>query len=127
MQITLNITQHPASPEQLAAGVINAGDRAMLSAAMTFDSLPYDGQVTVRAETLAGWAALQKTPDGEKFKRALIGGVPFLMAPLIAALRKVEIEPVFAFSVRDSVESVQADGSVRKTAIFRHGGFVVAE
>ena len=34
------------------------------------------------------------------------------------------INPVYAFSVRESEEQVQADGSVKKVAVFRHRGFV---
>jgi len=30
----------------------------------------------------------------------------------------------YDFSRRESVEEVQADGSVRKTAVFRHAGFI---
>ena len=49
------------------------------------------------------------------------------MEPLVMALREHEIPTLFAFSRRESVEETQADGSVRKTVLFRHVGFVGAE
>ena len=48
------------------------------------------------------------------------------MADLAKELRLRSIEPVFAFSVRETEEKVQPDGSVKKVAIFRHAGFVQA-
>ena len=33
--------------------------------------------------------------------------------------------PIYAFSVRESVEETLPDGTVHKTACFRHKGFVV--
>jgi hypothetical protein len=49
------------------------------------------------------------------------------MAPLEVALRAHGITPLYAFSVRESVDQVQPDGSVRKVATFRHAGFVGCE
>ena len=49
-----------------------------------------------------------------------------LVADLAKELRLRSIEPVFAFSVRETEEKVQPDGSVKKVAIFRHAGFVQA-
>ena len=36
------------------------------------------------------------------------------------------IRPVYAFTARDSVDAEQADGSVKKVAVFKHLGFVEA-
>jgi len=44
----------------------------------------------------------------------------------VDALRDQGIEPVYAFSVRESIEQTQPDGSVRKVNVFRHAGFVDA-
>ena len=54
----------------------------------------------------------------------MIGGAPYLMAPLENVLMKNNRVPVYAFSVRESVEQIQSDGSVVKNNIFRHKGFV---
>ena len=48
------------------------------------------------------------------------------MGPLAAALREQGLEPVFAFTERVSVDEPQTDGSVRKTAVFKHSGWVPA-
>lgn len=57
---------------------------------------------------------------------AMIGGAPYLMAPLERALRRVGVRPVYALSERASEEQVQPDGGTKKVAVFRHAGFVEA-
>lgn len=57
----------------------------------------------------------------------MIGGAPFLMGPLERALKELPYPPEwvgYAFSTRESVDEKQADGSVKKIAVFRHRGFV---
>ena len=54
----------------------------------------------------------------------MLGGAPFFMIVLHEMLADNGINPVYAFSVRESEEQVQADGSVKKVAVFRHRGFV---
>lgn len=122
----LNLTQHPATAEQAETGVIDLPptERQELLALLTFEELPDALAVRQRAwaiETLAATAAMQLGATA-----AMIGGAPFLMAPLEAALRQCGIEPLYAFSRRESVEEAQPDGSVRKTNVFRHAGFVPA-
>lgn len=117
----LNLTQHPATPEQLAAGVVDlvGDDLARLKRLLTFEDFLSTGETVERAQLIAEWAGLHD-PFPE---RAMIGGAPWLMAPLAAALREHCIQPVFAFSVRDVQEQVHADG-IRKVVVFRHEGFV---
>ena len=150
---TLNLTQHNPSPEQRAAGVIDlpafpcgeafetardATGRADMAALecldgalpaaealtrlLNFEELPDIGQVRRRAVLIAALAAEAAARTGAS--RALIGGFLPLMEPLSAQLRARGVEPVFSFTKRESVEAVQPDGSVRKTAVFRHVGFV---
>jgi hypothetical protein len=123
----LNLTQHTASPEQVAAGVVDLSlaDRATVSKLLTFDTLPtaYSGTITDRALALADFAS-KYAP--EAVTQAMIGGAPWLMASLEAALLAKGIEPLYAFSVRESVDQPQADGSVRKVNIFKHAGFIPA-
>lgn len=59
-------------------------------------------------------------------EQAMIGGAPWLMEPLAKRLRAHGIIPLFAFSRRESIEQVQQDGSVRKTNVLKHAGFVEA-
>jgi len=137
----LNLTQHSPTPEQIAAGVvwgeISDAQETEVRALLTFDTLPTPVEVRHRAERLAEIAASAFTivdyggdsglVSNESFKFAMIGGAPYLMAPLESALRARGITPVYAFSVRESVDQVQPDGSVRKVAVFRHAGFVGCE
>jgi len=114
----LNLTQHAATEEQIASGVYEPQDKAGVQRLLTFESLPSMEEIEARSFNLAGYPAL----DGAT--AAMIGGAPFLMPALDAALRKYGITPVYAFSVRESVDQTQQDGSVRKVAVFRHAGFV---
>lgn len=137
-----NLTQHPATPEQLAAEVFDPTpeQRAEIVQLLTFDELPSRSEIADRAYQLAmiAYAALharhaslsaeQQEVESRRGtgRCAMIGGAPYLMAPLQEALADESIMPVYAFSTRESVEETQPDGSVRKTAVFRHKGFVPA-
>jgi len=122
----LNLTQHAATPEQIAAGVVDlrVAKRAALCELLTFDSLPNREAIDAAAEAIS-LLANSELPE-EDGQSAMIGGAPWLMAALETALAEQRITPVYAFSVRESVEQVQPDGSVRKINIFRHTGFVDA-
>lgn len=118
----INLTQHPATPEQLEAGVIDTSreDKIELGRMLTFSSLPSRQDVATRAEYLARLAVQYDAPY------AMIGGAPWLMSALEAALFARRITPLYAFSVRESVETAMPDGSVQKVNVFRHAGFVPA-
>ena len=125
----INLTQHAATPEQLAAGVVDlTGDELVaLREALTFNTLPGREEIKCRAGHIA-WLAVANGLGGDGDDpiplQAMIGGAPYLMGPLEEALAQVGVAPVYAFSVRESVEQIQADGSVRKLNVFRHAGFV---
>lgn len=118
----LNLTQHTASADQIAAGVVDPApaERAEISALLTFQALPDRREIWIRAAELADIAS-DSGADA-----AMIGGALWLMEPLAACLMDRGVRPLFAFSVRDVAETVEADGTVRKTAVFRHVGFVPA-
>ena len=120
----LNLTQHPATPEQREAGVSDLPDelRKQLVGLLTFDLLPSREEIEDRAEALALLADSLLPEEGNP--AAMIGGAPYLMAPLEVALRNQRIRPLYAFSVRESVEQTLPDGTIRKTSIFRHAGFI---
>ena len=128
----INLTQHTASAEQIAAGVqdLPAEQREDLVQALTFESLPTGAEIRDAAEIVAELSVQNglgdNNGDSPTPESAMIGGALWLMAPLAEALRRRGVEPLFAFSTRESVEAVQPDGSTRKTAIFRHVGFVPA-
>ena len=114
----LNLTQHPCSKEQELAGVIEPANKGEVQRLLTFECLPTQAEIEERADSLAAI-----TVDGE-CDTAMVGGAPFLMAPLSQSLKKAGITPVYAFSRRESVEKILEDGSVQKSAVFRHLGFV---
>lgn len=124
----LNLTQHPATPEQIAQGVIDlpADEREELSRLLTVDDLPSPEEIWGRCLAIAklSWAdsLLSDTP----ITQVMVGGAPWMMAPLCKALQYAGIEQCLAaFSKRESVERTDpATGAVTKTAVFRHIGFV---
>lgn len=136
----MNLTQHKSTPEQRAAGVFDLEEdvHAEVRELLTFDALPTREEIEDRAADIALIAAHFSAPEdrandnyelpagdsGGFALQAMIGGAPFLMAALEAALLDQGIRPVYAFSRRESAEETQPDGTVRKTAVFRHAGFV---
>ena len=114
----LNLTQHDATPDQAVAGVVEPADKELVRALITFVDLPDARELKAKAAALAQMVAY------DRFETVMIGGAPFFMAPLEQALRERNIKVLYAFSKRESVDEVQKDGSVKKTQVFRHAGFV---
>jgi len=115
----VNLTQHDPTAEQAAEGVFDFST-GEIRPLLNFDSLPERGEITARAQALAAQARASGA------EAALVGGAPFLMEPLCAALREAGVRPLFAFSRRESAEETLPDGSVRKVAVFRHAGWIPA-
>lgn len=126
----INLTQHPASAEQVLAGVVDlpAGQRAMLIDALTVEKLPTAQEIAERCANIAVLAVHNSLGGDDNDDphpiQAMIGGAPWMMARLEAALLDQGVEPVYAFSVRESTETTAPDGSTHKINVFRHGGFV---
>lgn len=122
MKTILNLTQHTATSEQIAAGVFEpaSAEKKEICELLTFEHLPDWECLRDRAIALAQIAE-ERGADA-----AMIGGAPFFMAPLERALFPRGIKPLYAFTLRESVDEVLPDGTVRKTAVFRHRGFVEA-
>lgn len=120
----VNLTQHAATPEQRAAGVVDPSPSIAerVHALLTFEALPTPALIRERAAALAELAADLAGAGGA----AMIGGAPFLMTDLELALLQVGVAPLYAFSRREAVDVTGADGAVRKTSVFRHLGFVPA-
>ena len=115
----VNLTQHDATPDQRDAGVVAVKTYSNhVRALLTFDIIPAKSEMERRAIKLAEYAYESGC------KKAMIGGAPFFMSTLEKALIEQGIKPVYAFSQRVSVESVNADGSVNKSNVFKHLGFV---
>jgi len=118
----LNLTQHPATPEQVSAGVFEPQDKSEVQRLLTFDDLPSSEEVWDRARKLAQIARREGATS------AMIGGAPYLMAPLEEELVQggSSVAPLYAFSVRKSVEKV-VDGQTVKASVFVHIGFYRAQ
>jgi hypothetical protein len=118
----LNLTQHTATPDQLEAGVFepDAQTKAEIVRLLTFEYAPTRREMSDRAESLADIAMFFD------YDFVMVGGAPFFTSTLERVLLAAHVYPVYAFSRRESVDEVQPDGSVRKIAVFKHVGFVVA-
>jgi hypothetical protein len=116
----INLTQHAATPDQMAAGVVEPADKAGVQSLLTFEQAPDATDMNRRAGALADIA---KASGAEA---AMIGGAPYFMAPLEAALVVAGVRPLYSFTRREAVDEKQPDGSVRKTQVFRHAAWVEA-
>jgi hypothetical protein len=127
MKAIINLTQHPATKEQLAAGVVDVCNEEALRGLLTFNECPTHQEVVDRAVQIVKLATESSETQGMAFMYAMIGGAPYLMRPLETALLCAGITPVYAFSKRVSEEKVMPDGSVQKVNVFKHIGFVTGE
>lgn len=113
----VNLTQHTGTPEQ---GVVELPPevRKEVVDLITFGEIPTGTEMRRRAQRISTIAA------DHGANSAMLGGAPYFQRLLEEELREKGIEPVYAFSVREAVEQQLPDGSVRKTSVFRHAGFV---
>jgi hypothetical protein len=123
----LNFTQHDATAEQLSAGVVepDAGNKERIRQLLTFNELPTQSDLRQRATDCAILASVLVRKYG--CDAVLIGGAPFFMSHLESALRSFRVRFCYAFSTRVAEEQMQPDGSVRKTHVFKHVGFIFGE
>ena len=124
----LNLTQHAATPDQIAAGVIepNPYEKAVIRQMLTFDAPPDQKEMDRRGRMLARMIHDYRFPGNGRTecRRAMIGGAPFFMSTLEEHVKGSCMIPVYAFSRREADETQRGDGSVEKRQIFRHAGFV---
>ena len=126
----VNLTQHPATAEQRALGVVDlaGAELAELRALLTFDDLPTVAEIEDRAADIAELAGHNGLAgddgDDPAPQQAMIGGAGYLIPALERHLNGYAIEPLQAFTRREVVETTGPDGSVTKTAVFRHAGWV---
>jgi len=118
----INLTQHLATTDQLADGVVNLSEiqRQSLIALLSFDELPEPSDTQKRAKAIAAIAKYHNATA------ALIGGALWLMPALIKSLTAESIEPYYAFSKRVTQEDRLSDGTIQKVTYFRHSGFILA-
>ncbi|HIE85187.1 MAG TPA: hypothetical protein EYQ00_15720 [Dehalococcoidia bacterium] len=129
----LNLTQHIATPAQVEAGVINVIPEHMgaLKVFLTFEEMPtpYDSVSALSvSERVNALITLIRRKEYLTIDAVMIGGAPWLMAPLQNAIHEVSLNVVYAYSERVSNETMDPDtGIVHKTNVFEHVGFVEAE
>lgn len=121
-KIIYNLTQHKSTPEQVAQGVKDLEPQAasVVRELLTFEDIPSKEEMDDRAKRIARLAA------DVKAEAVMIGGAPYFMSSLEGALKEAGIKAFYAFSRRESVDQQQTDGTVVKTVVFRHVGFVEA-
>lgn len=123
----LNATQHTATPDQVAEGIIDfpANYQAALKAAITFPAVYGKEELKAAARMVA---ELVRDFVGEfgKIDGVMIGGMPSFMPVLEVQLSSAGFAPCYAQSDRVVEEQTQADGSVRKVAVFKHAGLYFA-
>jgi len=122
MKKVINMTQHNPTPEQAEVGVYNPAEWGRAKELLTFDELPSRDEVFDRARQLTEIALAERERTGAA--EVMIGGAPFFMPALYHALLSKGFIPVFAFSRRVSVEKTNPDGTVTKSQVFKHEGFV---
>lgn len=114
----LNLTQHYATSDQIAAGVFDASpeDKVVIRYLQTFTELPDSAEVKRRAEELATLATKYMTkrkhvPRGADWY-AMIGGEPYMIIALDDQLCRKSITPVYNFSIRKRVGGVETTNHV---------------
>ena len=126
----LNLTQHASTPAQAAAMVfdLEAEELAKVKGLLNFEEPPAAEEIIAKAQAAARVARTSgvRKWDASEPCYVMIGGAPYLMAPLALELRRSGCTPVFAFSRRRSMEEKRPDGSVMKNTVFQHMGFIEA-
>ena len=125
MRKIMNLTQHIATPTQKEVGVFDLPDelRSELKELHTWENLPTRMEIAERIYHIKEFCEKlhAEFPD---VRHAMIGGVPFMNWCWERELKYVDVIPMYAFSRRNTVETPQPDGTVKKTVVFEHLGFV---
>lgn len=122
----LNLTQHVITVEQLRDGAVEPDPemKAEIQKLITFDRsvMEHPEQIWNRAKALV---SLIKR-EYPLLNKAMVGGALYFMPALVRELKEVGIQPYFSYTDRVSTETHNPDGSVTKTLVFKHLGWVEA-
>ncbi len=122
----LNLTQHALTAEQWRDGAVEpeADVKAQIQELITFDRsvIEHPEQILNRAKALV---SLIKR-EYPLVNQAVVGGALYFMPALVRELKEVGIQPYFSYTDRVSQETHNPDGSVTKTLVFKHLGWVEA-
>ena len=147
MRLIINLTQHLASSEQKEVGVVDLPEvyANKLKELLTFNSLPTKEEVYSRASKICDlvieFLSDHLSPVREETEELLnnggtlhplnlgfmLGGAPYLMGILENKISERLGIPMYAFTKRVVKEEKLTDGSVKKTAVFNHEGFVILD
>lgn len=122
MKKLVNLTQHSFSKEQVEEcqskgfNVVDTTDK--VKGLLTFTTRPTVAEMWDRAGDLAIYAIERQATA------VMCGGAPYFMPVLEQVFDGTGIRVVYSFSERVSVETTQPDGSVVKTSVFKHVGFI---
>ena len=123
MNKIINLTQHAATPSQIADGVIDLDSQTLLQLKefLTIDELPTAQDLKYRAMQILVLALdLSQKYETLDF---MLGGHLDLMSFVHAEFFRVGLKPRSSFSKRNVIETQQPDGTVSKVAIFEHIGW----
>lgn len=122
----LNLTQHVITAEQLRDEAVEPDEemKAEIQKLITFDRsvMEHPEQIEDRAKALA--ALIRR--EYPLLNQAMVGGALYFMPALVRELKAVGIQPYFSYTDRVSQETHNPDGSVTKTLVFKHLGWVEA-
>jgi hypothetical protein len=124
----LNLTQHIGTEEQ---GVIEPKreDKARIQELLTFDRIEDTTSDAMfdKAQELAKIAKSYDRDGLDNRMGAMIGGALYFMTFLEMALAENGITPMYAFTKRVTEEVPDGNGGVKKTSVFKHGGWVIPQ
>lgn len=122
----LNLTQHVVTAEQLRDGAVEpeADVKAEIQKLITFDRsvIDHPEQIWNRAKALV-FLIKREYP---LVNQVIVGGALYFMPALVRELKEAGIQPFFSYTDRISTETQNPDGSVTKTLVFKHLGWVEA-
>ena len=116
----INLTQHQLTKDQLIGAVeVGTEVRDEILNLITFVGRPTADVIKGNASRLA------EICRDMHASHAVIGGAPYFMGPLEQALRRAGIVPLYAFTERVSVETINPEtGEVVKTSKFNFAGWI---
>jgi len=112
-----NATQHRATPDQVKVGVIEQ-PHPIVRQLITFDSIEDTKRMVSRATEIA------RIITASGCNTAMVGGAPYFMGVLEGVLKANEITPLYSFTKRKVEETHNEDGTVSKSYVFKHEGFI---
>lgn len=127
-RVIVNLTQHKFSNEQKEESLLKdfewVDTTDEVKALLTFASRPTLAEMQERAKALVAHAKANQAGGVISETVVMCGGAPYFMPVLEQAFLGTGIRVIYAFTERVSHEVPLPDGSVAKSSVFKHVGFV---